>query len=163
MRPTQLPVQWVGGALSLGVKRSDSQADHSPMRSRMVELYLHSPTCLHVVVFNWLSTQTTLLQHTIFWDMMLCRTVGYWRFWATYCLHLQDWGISQVNNLLPMFCWLHGLFFNSWWCREHNLLKRLWTYIKLHCVTSHMMVLFSHCCENSSAFVIDWGFLICEW
>jgi hypothetical protein len=28
--PTQLPIQWISGALSMGVKRSGREADHSP-------------------------------------------------------------------------------------------------------------------------------------
>jgi hypothetical protein len=45
--PTQPPIQWVPGALSLGVKRKGRKADHSPPSSaevkEWVELYLHSP------------------------------------------------------------------------------------------------------------------------
>jgi hypothetical protein len=45
--PTQPPIQWVLGALSLGVKRPGREADHSPPSSvevrECVELYLHSP------------------------------------------------------------------------------------------------------------------------
>jgi hypothetical protein len=41
------PIQWVPGALSLGVKRPGREADHSPPSSaevkEWVELYLHSP------------------------------------------------------------------------------------------------------------------------
>jgi hypothetical protein len=44
---TQPPVQWVPGALSLGVKWLGCEADHSPPSSAKVrecmELYLHSP------------------------------------------------------------------------------------------------------------------------
>jgi hypothetical protein len=44
--PTQHPIQWVPGALSLGVKRQGREADHSPPCSvkvkECVELYLHS-------------------------------------------------------------------------------------------------------------------------
>jgi hypothetical protein len=45
--PTQPPIQWVPGDLSLGVKRQEREADHSPPSSaevkEYVELYLHSP------------------------------------------------------------------------------------------------------------------------
>jgi hypothetical protein len=45
--PTQPRIQWVPGALSLGVKRAKREADHSlPSSSEVkecVELYLHSP------------------------------------------------------------------------------------------------------------------------
>jgi hypothetical protein len=35
--PTQPPIQWVPGALSLGVKRSEREADHSPPFSAEVK------------------------------------------------------------------------------------------------------------------------------
>jgi hypothetical protein len=45
--PTQPPMQWVPGALSLGVKWPGRETDHSPPSSteakKYVELYLHSP------------------------------------------------------------------------------------------------------------------------
>jgi hypothetical protein len=45
--PTQPPIQWVPGALSLGVKRPGSEADHSHPPSAEVnawaELYIYSP------------------------------------------------------------------------------------------------------------------------
>jgi hypothetical protein len=46
--PTQPSIQWVAGALSLGVKRPGREADHSPPSSadvkECVELYLHPNT-----------------------------------------------------------------------------------------------------------------------
>jgi hypothetical protein len=46
LRPTQPPIQWVPGALSLGVKQPGHEADHSPPSSAEVRewavLYLHS-------------------------------------------------------------------------------------------------------------------------
>jgi hypothetical protein len=54
--PTQPPIQWVPGALSLGVKRPGHEADLSPPSSaevkECVELYLHSPIRLHGVVLS---------------------------------------------------------------------------------------------------------------
>jgi len=45
--PAQPPIQWVPGALSLGVKRPGREADYSPLSSAEVKefvvLYLHSP------------------------------------------------------------------------------------------------------------------------
>jgi len=47
MGPTQPPIQWVPGALSLGVERSGCEADYlSPYSAEVrkcVELYLRSP------------------------------------------------------------------------------------------------------------------------
>jgi hypothetical protein len=48
--PTPPPLQWVAGALSLGVKPPGREADHSlPSGAEVkerVELYLHSPNTL---------------------------------------------------------------------------------------------------------------------
>jgi hypothetical protein len=45
--PTQPPIHWVQGALSLGVKQPGREAGHSPPSSTEIEgcaeLYLHSP------------------------------------------------------------------------------------------------------------------------
>jgi hypothetical protein len=64
--PTQPPIQWVPGALSLRVKRLGREADHSPPSSveikERVELYLPSPIRLHGVALSYKkrSTGTTL-------------------------------------------------------------------------------------------------------
>jgi hypothetical protein len=54
--PTQPPIQWVPGALSLEVKRQGREADHLPPSSaevkESVQLYLHSPMRLHGVVLS---------------------------------------------------------------------------------------------------------------
>jgi hypothetical protein len=54
--PTQPPIQWVPGALSLWVKRPGSEADNLAASSarvkECVELYLHSPIRLHGVVLS---------------------------------------------------------------------------------------------------------------
>jgi hypothetical protein len=54
--PDQPPIQWLPRALSLGVKRSGREADHSPPSSaeveKCVELYLHSPIRLYGVVLS---------------------------------------------------------------------------------------------------------------
>jgi hypothetical protein len=53
--PTQPPVQWVLGALSLGVKRPGREADHSPPSSVEVKnacSYTFTPIRLHGVVLS---------------------------------------------------------------------------------------------------------------
>jgi hypothetical protein len=54
--PTQPPIHWVSGALSPGVKQLRHEADCSPPSSakvkEYVELYLHSPICLHGMVLS---------------------------------------------------------------------------------------------------------------
>jgi hypothetical protein len=68
--PTQPPIQWVPGALSLGVKRPGHEADHSPPSSAEVKdewsctstlLYVFMAWCLikhrdnfTLIFFNWL-------------------------------------------------------------------------------------------------------------
>jgi hypothetical protein len=48
LEPTQPPIQWLQGALSLGVKRAGREADHSPPYSaevkEYVKLYIISPS-----------------------------------------------------------------------------------------------------------------------
>jgi hypothetical protein len=48
--PTQPPIQWLPGFLSPGVKLTTNL--HLVLRSRMVELYLHSPIRLHSIVLK---------------------------------------------------------------------------------------------------------------
>jgi len=49
-------IQWVPGALLPGVKHLGHEADQSPPSSAdsnaWVELYLHSPLCLHIMVLG---------------------------------------------------------------------------------------------------------------
>jgi hypothetical protein len=56
LRPTQPPIQWVLGALSLGVKRPGRKSDHSPPSSaevkECVELYVYSSQTLHGVMLR---------------------------------------------------------------------------------------------------------------
>jgi len=52
---TQPPIQWVPGALSLGIKQQGREANHSPPPSakvKCVEIYLHSPIHLHGMVLS---------------------------------------------------------------------------------------------------------------
>jgi hypothetical protein len=56
MGPTQPPIQWVPGALSVAVKRPGREADHPrPSISEvkeLMELYIHSPIRIHGVVLS---------------------------------------------------------------------------------------------------------------
>jgi hypothetical protein len=51
LEPILPPIQWILWASSLGVKRLGSEADHSPLSSAEVELYL-TPLRLHGIVLN---------------------------------------------------------------------------------------------------------------
>jgi hypothetical protein len=61
LRSTQPPVQWVLRTLSSRVKRLGREADHSPptsagVKKKNMDLYIHSPMCLHGIVLNYLNT-----------------------------------------------------------------------------------------------------------
>jgi hypothetical protein len=62
--PTQSPIQWVTGALSLGVKLPRREADHSPPSSAEVRnAWSYTSTsaiCLHCVVWSELKVQAEL-------------------------------------------------------------------------------------------------------
>jgi hypothetical protein len=72
--PTQPPIQWVPGDLSLGVKRLGSEANHSPPSSaevkEWVELYFHS-----LNTHSWrgaqLKPRDVFTFTFMFWDMIL--------------------------------------------------------------------------------------------
>jgi hypothetical protein len=61
--PTQPPIQWVPGALSLGIKRAGCEADHSSPSSAEVKnawSYTSTPPIrLHDVVLSLKNTGTT--------------------------------------------------------------------------------------------------------
>jgi hypothetical protein len=63
--PTQPPIQWISGALSLVIKRPGREADHSPPSSAEVKNawgYTSTPPIrLHGMVLSQKSTGTTLL------------------------------------------------------------------------------------------------------
>jgi hypothetical protein len=77
--PTQPPIQWVPGALSLGVKRPGREADHSPPSSAEVKnawSYTSTPPIrLHGVVLSKAQGQL-YLYHT----MNICE----WRYSSTH-------------------------------------------------------------------------------
>jgi hypothetical protein len=53
--PTQAPIQWVPGALSLEAKRPGRESDHSPPSSADIKnawSYTSTPPRFHSVVFN---------------------------------------------------------------------------------------------------------------
>jgi hypothetical protein len=55
VRPTQPPIQWVMGPISLGVKQSECEADHLPPPSAI------SPIRLHGIVLSEAQGQLYLL------------------------------------------------------------------------------------------------------
>jgi hypothetical protein len=60
LEPTQPPIQWVLGALSLGVKRPGREADHSPPSTVEVENAWSSiPSLLQYTSMAWCSVKST--------------------------------------------------------------------------------------------------------
>jgi hypothetical protein len=69
MGPTQPPIQWVPGVLSLGIKRLGREFDHSPpsrAEEKMNELYLHYPNTP-----SWLGAQLEKAQGKIDLSLLL--------------------------------------------------------------------------------------------
>jgi hypothetical protein len=88
--PTQLRIQWVPGALSLGVKRPRREADHSPPYSAEVEmrganLPLSNTPSSHGAQLNNKSTGTTLTLP--FALMMFVEVYKLWSFSICSLLH----------------------------------------------------------------------------
>jgi hypothetical protein len=73
--PTQPSIQWVRGALSLGVKRQGRKSDHSPPSSvevkECVELYLHSPN-----TSSWCGVQLSTDEYKLC-SFSLCPTLNH--------------------------------------------------------------------------------------
>jgi hypothetical protein len=96
LRPTQPPIRWVPGTLSLETKRLGPEADHSPP-SRViycVELYLHSP--------NTTSWRGAHLK-------------AQWQFYLTFTLHVSNfisWKRSEVIDF-ELIVELHVCFHMS--------------------------------------------------
>jgi hypothetical protein len=118
--PTQPPIQCVPGALSLGVKRSLREADHSPPSSaevkECVELYLHSPNTP-----SWRGAQ---LKHrdNFTSKLSLCLTKHH-TMKAYSGLH-----ILTFLFLLDSICWNISLWGGNFSCKYNNiciLYKRL--------------------------------------
>jgi hypothetical protein len=110
--PTQPPIQWVPGALFLGIKLPVREADHSPhlvSRSVSVELYFHSPNTP-----SWRGDQLKkkaqgqLLKDIV--DPMLWlittpwRRIGEWRYSSTHSLTSAldggEWSASRSGRFI---------------------------------------------------------------
>jgi hypothetical protein len=57
MGPTKPPIQWIAGALSLGVKWTGSEADHSPPSSAKVKNRWICTSTLHYAIMAWCSVK----------------------------------------------------------------------------------------------------------
>jgi hypothetical protein len=72
--PTQPPIQWVPGPLSVGIKRPEREADHSSPSSaevkEWVELYLHSPNTP-----SWRGAQLKHRYNFTFYPYLSCYSV----------------------------------------------------------------------------------------
>jgi hypothetical protein len=90
----------------------------------MVELYLHSPVCLHGIMFNSLSTGTTYHTEEKI-KLFLClithhtlKTHGKWRSILTYSEMMEVSGQLHAQVALPVTHWIGGWVDRS--AREEN-------------------------------------------
>jgi hypothetical protein len=60
LKPTQLPIKWVLGALSPGVNQPGREADHAPLTIAEVKNGGAIPPLQHGIVLNLLSSGTIL-------------------------------------------------------------------------------------------------------
>jgi hypothetical protein len=60
LKSSQPHIHWASRLLPSEVKRPGLEADHSPPRPRLLELYIHSSVRLQGVELNLLCTGTTL-------------------------------------------------------------------------------------------------------
>jgi hypothetical protein len=82
LRPTQSLIQWVSWALTLGVKLSGREADHSPLSSaevkECVELYLHSPNTP-----SWRGAQLKKVQGWLYFYLPLTLSPNTLNLWTS--------------------------------------------------------------------------------
>jgi hypothetical protein len=73
--PIQPPIQWVPGALSLGVKRPEREADHSPPSSAEVKECVELLLCCQYAYVVWCWVKKNIMIN----GSMI---VNYWRTWG---------------------------------------------------------------------------------
>jgi hypothetical protein len=95
-------IQWVSSALSLGAKRSEREADHSP-QSRpevkvCVDLYLHSPIRLHGVVLTYKKHRDAFTSYL---------PMGLWEFFSSLPRPERLWGPPSLlsDEYQGLFPW----------------------------------------------------------
>jgi hypothetical protein len=103
--PTQPPIQWVPGALSLGIKRPGREADQSPPSSAEVKnawRYTSTPSIRLHVVFPQ-NSQSTVKPGTIPKEdfLLKCKLMGHVRH---SCPTLMQF-VGQIVWLLAMLCY----------------------------------------------------------
>jgi hypothetical protein len=81
--PTQPPIQWVPGAVSLGVKWPGREADHSPPSSAEVKMRGAIPPLTQYAFFTWCSVKTQGHFSLYLWfdrsvDRVLCEEYTLW-------------------------------------------------------------------------------------
>jgi hypothetical protein len=114
--PTQPPIQWVPGALSLGVKRPGHEADHSPPSSAEVKNawgYTSTPPiCLHGVVPSQ-SPGTILPLHCLKLKERSCYRHKVWLYCATENenFYLREIGSHKLHSSLLLNLFLQIIRF----------------------------------------------------
>jgi hypothetical protein len=144
--PTQPPIQWVPGALSLEVKLPGHEVDHSPPSSaavkEWVELYLHSPILLHGLVLIKKSTGTTLpFTFTPTPQMIHKHAIHITLRWSTFqCLWVIIYFSDSAYSTKPASCVLiHVSWTGNWRTSEMCLAPRVsvWTCTFVFCCSKY--------------------------
>jgi hypothetical protein len=63
--PTRPPIQWITGALSLGVKRQERETDHSPPSSAEVRIRGATLPLPHYVFMAWCFVKHCIFLHGV--------------------------------------------------------------------------------------------------
>jgi hypothetical protein len=105
LEPTQPPIQWVQGALSLGVKRPGREADHTPPSSaevkECVELYFYSPNTSLWRGAQLKSTGTTSLLLYLYFDMSPIFISAYIRPVIQQLSHVSWVNTGTASDIIP--------------------------------------------------------------
>jgi hypothetical protein len=95
--PTQPPIQWVPGALSLGVKRPGREADHSPPFSAEVKNEWSYTSTPQYVLTAW-----CLVKHR---DNFTFSTYYYYYYYYCYYYYNTLWNNGWTRRLTKAECW----------------------------------------------------------
>jgi hypothetical protein len=110
--PTLPPIQWVPGALSLGIKRPGREADHSPQSStevkEWVELHLHSPNTP-----SWRGAQLKHRDNFTF-TFCLCRNLIILEsLWTKFVIKIENTPLSKFVFKYVTLVLMHKAFLSS--------------------------------------------------
>jgi hypothetical protein len=148
--PTQPPLRWAAGALSLGVKRSEREADHSPPSIAEVKNAWSYTSTPQYAFMAWCSIkaqgQLYLLLHLMFWDSVIgvgaLRIPRLWPVVLSRCGHFSCFVAVLVSTLRSGYkaITLQSTKSSSW---NHLL---CWPVMSVWCTMGDLVALFDGLC-----------------